>query len=102
MAVKAFLGKWINIILEVVEAILGIHILLKLFGANEGVPFVNWMYHLSAPLLKPFHGIFDNMVFQGKYVLDLSAVFALIIYGIVGYLVLLLLGSFNKKKKRRR
>ncbi|HET7657496.1 MAG TPA: YggT family protein [Bacillales bacterium] len=93
-------SKWINIILEVVEAIIGIHILLKLFNANPNVPFVNWMYQLSAPLLRPFNGIFHDMVFQGKYVLDLSAIFALIIYGIIGYLLILLVGSFSRKRRR--
>ena len=59
-------SKWINIILEIVEAIIGIHILLKLFHANPNVPFVHWMYRLSAPLLRPFNGIFHDMTFQGK------------------------------------
>lgn len=94
-------SKWINIILEIVEAIIGIHILLKLFHANPNVPFVNWMYRLSAPLLRPFNGIFHDIVFQGKYDLDLSAIFALIIYGIIGYLLILLIGSFGRKSRRR-
>lgn len=101
MAVRSFFSKWINIILEIIEAILGIHILLKLFAAHSGVPFVHWMFRLSAPLLSPFQGIFNNIVFQGKYVLDLSAVFALVIYGIVGYLILLFLGKSTRKKRRR-
>ncbi|HEX7064753.1 MAG TPA: YggT family protein [Bacillales bacterium] len=102
MAVKSFFTKWISILVEIIEAIIGIHILLKLFNANSGVPFVNWMYHLSAPLLAPFRGIFDNMVFNGEYVLDLSAVFALVIYGIVGYLIMMLLGGFSGKGKKKR
>ncbi|HET7628141.1 MAG TPA: YggT family protein, partial [Bacillales bacterium] len=93
MAARATIAKWLNIVIEVVEAIIGIHILLKLFSANPNVLFVNWMYHLSAPLLRPFRGIFDNIVFQNKYTLDLSAVFALVIYGIVGYLLMMLLGT---------
>ncbi|HEU5140637.1 MAG TPA: YggT family protein [Bacillales bacterium] len=102
MAAKSFFAKWISIIVEIIEAIIGIHILLKLFGANSGVPFVNWMYHLSAPLLAPFKGIFENMVFNEEYVLDLSAVFALVVYGIVGYLIMMLLGGFGGKGKSRR
>ncbi|MQM40070.1 hypothetical protein KBTX_04114 [wastewater metagenome] len=99
---RSFLGKLINIIVEIIESILGIHILLKLFRANPDVPFVRWMFDLSAPILRPFRGIFDNMVFQDKYVLDLSALFALIIYGIVGYLVLLLISTVERGRKRRR
>lgn len=70
---NSIFGKLINIVVEIIEAILGIHILLKLFQANTDVPFVHWMFDLSAPLLRPFKGIFDEMVFRDHYVLDLSA-----------------------------
>jgi uncharacterized protein YggT (Ycf19 family) len=96
------LARLVNIIIEIIEAIIGIHIILKLFDANSSVPFVRWMFHLSQPLLRPFHGIFKDMVFSGHYVLDLSAVFALIIYGIVGYLIMLLFGSLGKRGRRRK
>lgn len=96
------LGKVVNIIVEIIEAILGIHILLKLFQANADVPFVRWTFDLSTPLLRPFKGIFKEMVFQNHYVLDLSALFALIIYGIAGYLVMLLIGAVERGNKRKR
>lgn len=95
-------GKLVNIIVEIIEAILGIHILLKLFNANTKVPFVHWMFDLSSPLLHPFKGIFKDMVFQNHYTLDLSALFALIIYGIAGYLVMLLIGTVERGKKKPR
>lgn len=99
---RSMIGKLVNIVVEIIEAILGIHILLKLFQANTDVPFVRWMFDLSAPLLRPFKGIFKEMVFQDHYVLDLSALFALIIYGIVGYLVMLLIGAVERGSKKRR
>lgn len=98
----AALARLINIMIEIIEAIIGIHILLKLFSANSAVPFVRWMFHLSRPLLQPFHGIFKDLVLGGHYVLDLSALFALIIYGIIGYLITLLFGGFGKKGRRRK
>jgi uncharacterized protein YggT (Ycf19 family) len=87
--IQSIFVRLINVIIGVVEAILGIHILLKLFSANPDAPFVRWMYSISDPFLRPFRGIFEDFVFRGEYVLDLSAVFAIIIYGIAGNLVMM-------------
>ena len=41
-----------------VELFLALRLILKLFGANAGTPFVNWVYEMSGVLLDPFRGIF--------------------------------------------
>ncbi|GGE48692.1 hypothetical protein GCM10011391_29400 [Pullulanibacillus camelliae] len=87
MKKKSFiLSRIINILVSAVQIIMGLYIVLKLFGAAE-VPFVHWIYTLSAPLLAPFKGIFHSILFQESYYLDLSAVFALIVYSIAGYVL---------------
>jgi len=82
-----WLAKLINIILSVVQVIIGLYIMLKLFGAAE-VPFVRFIYTLNAPLLAPFVGIFEPVTLMDDYQLDLSAVFAFIVYSIVGYILM--------------
>lgn len=101
MKQHTFFSRLINGIISVIEAILGIHILLKLFGANPDAPFVGWMFSISAPFLRPFRGIFEDVVFMGEYVLDLSALFAIIIYSIVGYLISLFFGTVNGFGKKK-
>lgn len=83
----SILVRIINIVLSVIQVILGLFIVLKLFGAAD-VPFVSWVDSLANPLLRPFQGIFDPVTFSGQYVLDLSAVFALIVYSVIGYILI--------------
>jgi len=75
--------KLISILLTFVQVVIVLYILLQFFGANP-TPFVNLLNSLSEPILKPFQGIFHPIVFN-EHSLDLSAVFALIVYSIIGF-----------------
>lgn len=80
-----FITSVIEFVISVIVGLLGLRFVLKLFGANEGVSFVRWIYEVSQPLLSPFRGIFSiSSVEQGSY-LEWSTVFAIIIYLILGY-----------------
>src|SRR5690349_101690 len=79
-----FLTPLIEIIVGLAEAVLVIRILLRLFAASPSAPFVHWIYSTSATLLEPFRGIFPTAVINRAYVLDFTALFALIIYAIIG------------------
>lgn len=81
----------LNIFMAVVEGFLALRFLLKLFGANAGNAFVAWIYDMSAVLLEPFRGIFPATVFESKYVLEFSTLFAMMMYAIVGLLLLFLI-----------
>ena len=80
----AILADWI---FSFVEGVIGLRILLKFFGANPAAPFVLWVYQTSKPLLAPFEGIFPSAVTQGGFVLEISALFALLVYGFLAYVV---------------
>ena len=73
-----------------VELILTLRFVLKLFGANAANGFVNWAYETSGSLLEPFRGIFPSPVFHSTFVLELSTIFAMIIYAIVSILLIAL------------
>ncbi|WP_270179827.1 YggT family protein [Alkalihalobacillus sp. CinArs1] len=80
----SFLIALIRFIVGIVEAIIGLRILLTLFSANPSAPFVQLIYDLSEPLLYPFRNIFPTREFGDQFVIEFSAVFALIIYSIIG------------------
>ncbi|MFC4618363.1 YggT family protein [Camelliibacillus cellulosilyticus] len=84
---RFFLARLLNVLLSLVQILIGLHIVLKLFGAAN-VPFVRWVNMINSPLLRPFRGIFHSIQFYKGFVLDLSAVFAFIIYSIIGYLLI--------------
>src|SRR5438094_9699528 len=43
-----------------IDVLIAIRIVLKLFGANVGAPFVRFMYDVTCPVVAPFHGIFNT------------------------------------------
>jgi len=68
------------------ELFLGVRFILKLFGANAGNCFVNWIYETSSTVLDPFRGIFPTQVFKGLFVIEFSTRFAIIIYALIAML----------------
>jgi len=76
----------ISIIITVVEILLGLRLILKLFSANQNAAFVSWIYGTTEPLLAPFEGMFPTAVEQG-FVLEFSTLFAILIYALVGWLL---------------
>lgn len=77
----------LNFFTAVVEGFLALRFLLRLFGANT-TGFVQWVYNMSDVLLQPFRGIFPATVFQNRYVLEFSTVFAMLMYAVIALLIL--------------
>ena len=75
-----------NFSLGLVEIVIGLRILLKLLGANPQAPFVVWIYETTRPLLVPFAGIFPAPTI-GVFVIEFSAIFGLVIYALLAYLI---------------
>lgn len=78
----------INFFTALVGLFLGLRVLLRLFGANPDVPFVQWVYSSTDTLMQPFRGIFPTEVIARDYVIDFSALFALVVYGLLGMALL--------------
>ncbi len=94
----------VNFMLTIVGVILGLRFILKLFGANTGNGFVNWIYESSAEILGPFRGIFPTTNLDG-FVIEFSTIFALMVYSIIGilafYVIDLVTPQREVAKKRR-
>lgn len=74
--------------MSLVELIISLRIILKLFGASETAPFVQWVYETSGPLLEPFIGMFPSPNISGGFVIEFSALFGLMVYAFIGYILL--------------
>ncbi len=77
----------VNFIFGLIELILLVRIVLELFAANAGAPFVAWIYDLSGSLLYPFRGIFPSPTLRGGFILDISAIVALLVYALIAYFI---------------
>jgi len=104
--IARLLAGLINFFTAVALLFLGFRVVLRLFGANADVEFVRWVYDSSAILLQPFRGIFPTQTIGPDFVIDFSALFAMVVYGLVGMALLSLVvyltpsSSTVVKKKR--
>jgi len=65
--------------------VLGLRVFLLAFSANATTPFVEFIYRTSADYLEPFRGIFPSKSISETGYLDVAAIFAMIIYLLVGW-----------------
>ncbi|HEX8968396.1 MAG TPA: YggT family protein [Chloroflexota bacterium] len=88
-----------------VEGLILIRAVLKALGANPAAGFAQLIYGLTAPLVGPFVGLFNNPAYQGS-VLELSSIVALIVYGLLAWLIArlvwILLGETRSAVRTRR
>lgn len=68
----------------VLEALIALRIGLKLIGANSQSPIVALIYGFTYLFLFPFEGVVASPM-MGNFILELSSVFAMVIYGLIGW-----------------
>ena len=72
--------------LGILEALIALRIGLKLIGANPESPIVALIYGFTALFLFPFEGMVATPS-AGSIVLELSSLFAMLIYALIGWAV---------------
>jgi YGGT family len=72
--------------LGILEALIALRIGLKLIGANPESPIVALIYGLTFLFLFPFEGMIATPT-AGRMVLELSSLFAMLIYALIGWAV---------------
>ena len=73
------------VLVALVLLLLGFFLLL--FGANPDAPFAEWVYRSLERVMAPFRGLFEPVALDGRSVLDVSVLFAMIVYGLVALLL---------------
>lgn len=96
MRTTLYLALLTRFVIGLAEAALLLRIILRLFAANPTAAFVNWVYQTSGTLLQPFRGIFPSTVIDKSYVLDFTALFALIVYGLLGSILIYIVEYLEK------
>ncbi len=72
-------------IVGVIITFLALRVALLLLAANEGSPFVDFVYGVGGFFASPFYGIFSYTPTYGKSVLELSSLVAIVIYTLLGW-----------------
>ena len=69
------------------QLLLAIRLILHLIGANESNGFATFINTLSAPFVALFAGLVQNPVLSGTSVLEITTIIAMIVYGILAWLI---------------
>lgn len=71
-------------LLGLIETLLLFRFAFKMFGANQGAPFVRALYAVSDGLTWPFRGIFPVGAVEGS-VFEWSSLVAMAVYAVIAY-----------------
>ena len=74
------------LLLGLLEAMIALRIMLKLIGANPETTVVALIYGFTSLFLFPFTGLIGSPA-AGNMVLELSSMFAMLIYGLLAWAV---------------
>ena len=79
---------------------------LRLFGASIDAEFTQWVYRSVERIMEPFRGMFPTHALSEQSVVDVSLLFAMIVYSILGIalhgLVVWLTGKIATLRQRQR
>jgi uncharacterized protein YggT (Ycf19 family) len=83
----------VGLLFGVLVTLIGLRIVLLLFGANAGNGLVDAIYAITEPLVAPFRGVFsfDVITPTGANVLDVGALVALVGWSLIAVLVIAIL-----------
>ena len=89
----AIITMWVGFLLAIVEALLVLRLILKLVGATASNWFVNLIYDITGPLVRPFEGIIQHRTVGTDGVFEPEVVIALVIYPLLAWLVTAIIGN---------
>ena len=81
----------------VCTVILAMAFFLELFNANEGTPFVQWVFRATDRIMQPFRGIFPALEGESGSLLDPALLFAMFMYWLLALGMHALVGWIDRK-----
>src|SRR5437762_13945159 len=90
----------VTLLFTVLEVLLLLRFILKLFGANANQALVSGLYRLTEPLVRPFQGIFPEP--SGPPALDLAALLAVAFFFLIDALIVSLRRASPANRRRLR
>ena len=85
----------------VCTVILAMAFFLELFNANEGTPFVQWVFRATDRIMQPFRGIFPAVEGESGSLLDPALLFAMFMYWLLALGMHALVGWIDREDRGR-
>jgi uncharacterized protein YggT (Ycf19 family) len=86
----------LHLVLDLLEGLLTLRFVLKMFGANAANGFIGVLYGATDPLVAPFRGILADGTAR-RYVFEWSTILAIVVYAILVYLVIRLVTLLDSR-----
>ena len=86
----------VTLLFTVLEVLLLLRFILKIFGANANQPLVSGLYRITEPLVRPFQGIFPEP--SGPPALDLAALLAVAFFFLIAALIVALVRAITANR----
>lgn len=77
-------------VIGLIEALIGLRVLLRLIAANPDNPFVRFIYDFSGVFVSPFLGIVHDPS-SGGAVLEINSLIAMLVYLLIGWVAMRLI-----------
>ncbi|MGB7338393.1 MAG: hypothetical protein WBC91_05835 [Phototrophicaceae bacterium] len=91
-------SQLITLIAFVINIFLAIRIIMQLIVANGSNGFVDFIYMATGIFVAPFQNIVANPTFNNGALVDMAAVFAIVIYSIAAWILIALIGILFSDK----
>ena len=89
----------IYLILGVMEGLITIRFLLRLFAANPNAGFAQFIYGVTGPMMAPFYGLFATPQFESS-VLEVISIVAMLVYALIAWLVIRIMWLIFDKSRQ--
>ncbi len=86
-------ARVLYVLLDLLLLLIGLRLALKFLGASAAADFTRFIYGLSDPFVTPFTGIIASAR-VGTAVIEWSAVVAIAVYVIAGYVIFKVMALF--------
>ena len=92
------------LLLGILEALIGLRVILKALAANPDSGFANFIYGTSKVFLAPFFGLVGEPTANGGGVLEITSIIAMVVYLLIAWgitrLVYLLMTPTHGRNER--
>ncbi|MBI4100855.1 YggT family protein [Candidatus Microgenomates bacterium] len=89
---------WLTqVVVSVVESLLGVRFLLRLFNADQTNRFVTWLYDNTRAAIDPFLDWFPTVRLGDGFVVEFATLFAMVAYMFLAFLVLVAVGTWGNR-----
>jgi hypothetical protein len=82
---RVWVTRTLSACFSVLEVVLALRLLFRLFGANTGNGFITGLYGLSHVFVSPFNGIFNDQALGNHRVLEVSTLIAIALYALIAW-----------------